>query len=135
MIVKVPGTKQVNSTREIVEYVDIYPTLCELAGLDLPTHLQGNSFKNLLFDPSAKSDGVAISQWYAGITTIKENWFYTEWVNDEDQEYARMLYDHGTDPDENVNISEREKNQAVIDGLSEEMRRSRADNYFKESPE
>jgi iduronate 2-sulfatase len=33
MIVKVPGTKQVNSTREIVEYVDIYPTLCELAGL------------------------------------------------------------------------------------------------------
>jgi len=134
MIVKVPGTKQVKSTREIVEYVDIYPTLCELAGLDLPAHLQGNSFKELLFDPSATTDGVAISQWFAGITTIRENWFYTEWVNDEDQEYARMLYDHGVDPDENVNISERDDNQVVIDALSEEMRRSRAVNYFKETP-
>ena len=133
MIVKVPGTKQVKSTMEIVEYVDIYPTLCELAGLDLPLHLQGNSFKDLLFDPTATSDGVAICQWFAGITTIRENWFYTEWVDDEDQEYARMLYDHGTDPDENVNISEQDENQAVIDALSEEMRRSRAENYFKEA--
>jgi arylsulfatase A-like enzyme len=134
MIVKVPGTKQVKSTMEIVEYVDIYPTLCELAGLDLPLHLQGDSFKELLFDPTATSDGVAICQWFAGITTIRENWFYTEWVDDEDQEYARMLYDHGTDPRENVNISERDENQAVIYALSEEMRRSRAENYFKEVP-
>ena len=134
MIVKVPGTKQVKSTMEIVEYVDIYPTLCDLAGLDLPLHLQGNSFKELLFDPTATSDGVAICQWYAGITTIRENWFYTEWVDDDDQEYARMLYDHRTDPDENVNISEQDENQAVIDALSEEMRRSRAENYFKEAP-
>jgi iduronate 2-sulfatase len=134
MIVKVPGSKQVKSTKEIVEYVDIYPTLCELAGLDLPAHLQGNSFKELLFDPSATSDGVAISQWYAGITTIKENWFYTEWVNDDDQEYARMLYDHGEDPDENVNISERDENQTIIEKLGEEMRQSRAENYFKETP-
>ena len=134
MIVKVPGSKQVKSTKEIVEYVDIYPTLCELAGLNLPAHLQGNSFKELLFDPSATSDGVAISQWYAGITTIKENWFYTEWVNDEDQEYARMLYDHSEDPDENVNISERDENQTIIGELSEEMRHKRAQNYFKETP-
>ncbi len=133
MIVKVPGTKQVKSTMEIVEYVDIYPTLCELAGLDLPLHLQGNSFKELLFDPTATSDGVAICQWFAGITTIRDNWFYTEWVDDKDQEYARMLYDHGTDPDENVNISEQNENQAIIDALSEEMRRSRAENYFKEA--
>ena len=52
------------------------------------------------------SDGVAICQWYAGITTIRENWFYTEWVNDRDSAYARMLYDHRVDPGENVNISE-----------------------------
>jgi len=134
LILKVPGTKQVKSTTEIVEYVDIYPTLCELAGLELPAHLQGISFRDLLFDASASSDGVAICQWYAGITTIRENYFYTEWVNDEDQEYARMLYDHDVDPDENVNISEREENQAVIRELSTEMRRSRAENYFKEIP-
>jgi iduronate 2-sulfatase len=43
LIVKVPGTRQVKSTSEIVEYVDIYPTLCELAGLEVPEHLQGTS--------------------------------------------------------------------------------------------
>lgn len=134
LILKVPGTKQVKSTQEIVEYVDIYPTLCELAGLELPEHLQGSSFQDLLFQEDATSDGVAICQWYAGITTIRESYFYTEWVNDEDQEYARMLYDHRVDPGENVNISERKKNQELIRDLSAEMRRSRAENYFKEIP-
>jgi len=134
LILKVPGTKQVKSTKEIVEYVDIYPTLCELAGLELPEHLQGTSFKDLLFQENATSDGVAVCQWYAGITTIRDSYFYTEWVNDEDQEYARMLYDHQVDPEENVNISELEKNQEVIRDLSAEMRRSRAENYFQQGP-
>jgi len=111
--------------------VDIYPTLCELAGLELPEHLQGKSFKDLLYDKEAKSDGVAICQWYAGITTIRENWFYTEWVNDNDSSYARMLYDHHVDPDENQNISEELQHAETIDALSAEMRRSRAPNYFK----
>lgn len=131
LVLKVPGTDQVGATSEIVEYVDIYPTLCELAGLELPDHLQGNSFRELLFDPDATSDGVAICQWYAGITTIRENWFYTEWVNDRDSAYARMLYDHRVDPHENRNISEDPIHAETIDGLSAEMRRSRSPNYFR----
>ena len=30
-------------SQAIVEFVDIYPTLCELAGLEMPSHLQGES--------------------------------------------------------------------------------------------
>ena len=131
LIVKVPGTRQLGASSEIVEYVDIYPTLCELAGLGLPDHLQGESFRELLFDEEARSDGVAICQWYAGITTIRENWFYTEWVDDADSSYARMLYDHGVDPDENFNISKDPLHMEIIDSLSAEMRRSRAPYYFK----
>jgi len=131
LIVRVPGTKQVQASSQIVEYVDIYPTLCELTGLEAPEHLDGASFHNLLFDPEATSDGVAICQWYAGITTIRENWFYTEWVDDKDSSYARMLYDHSVDPDENLNISENPSNAETITALSAEMRRSRAADYFK----
>lgn len=131
LILRVPGVDQVESTSEIVEYVDIYPTLCELAGLELPEHLQGNSFKDLLFDPEAKSDGVAICQWYAGITTIRDHWFYTEWIDDQDSSYARMLYDHITDPGENFNISEDPDHTEIIQSLSAEMRRSRAPEYFR----
>ena len=131
LIIRVPGTTQVKSSSEIVEYVDIYPTLCELAGLELPEHLQGRSFRELLYDPEARSDGVAVCQWYAGITTIRENWFYTEWVNDNDSAYARMLYDHGVDPGENFNVSEIGSNAGVVSSMSSEMRRSRAENYFE----
>jgi arylsulfatase A-like enzyme len=131
LIIRVPGVEQVKASSEIVEYVDIYPTLCELAGLERPEHLQGNSFKDLLFDPEAKSDGVAISQWYAGITTIRDHWFYTEWINDQDSAYARMLYDHRSDPHENFNISGDPDHTATMESLSAEMRRSRAPEYFK----
>ena len=77
------------------------------------------------------SAGVAVSQWFAGITTIRDDYFYTEWINDSDSAYARMLYDHGADPQENINISEVPNNAAIIDQLSEEMRKSRAENYFQ----
>jgi iduronate 2-sulfatase len=131
LIVKVPGTKQVKGSGEIVEYVDIYPSLCELAGLELPDHLQGESFRELLFEEDARSDGVAICQWYAGITTIRDHWFYTEWVDDTDSSYARMLFDHREDPAENFNIAEDPSQEETIQALSTEMRRSRAPNYFK----
>jgi arylsulfatase A-like enzyme len=131
LILRVPGVKQVGSSVEIVEFVDIYPTLCELAGLELPEHLQGDSFRDLLFDTNATSDGVAVCQWYKGITTIKKNYFYTEWVDDADNPFARMLYDHNVDPGENFNISEQEENAGIIKQMSEEMRQSRAENYFQ----
>jgi iduronate 2-sulfatase len=134
MILKVPGTKQVASTSQIVEYVDIYPTLCELAGLPLPLHLEGASFKELLFDENAKSDGVAVCQWYKGVTTIKNDHFYTEWIDDEDKMFTRMLYDHSVDPDENVNVSEDPDNADIIEEMSAEMRDNRAADYFKEGP-
>ena len=45
LIVRLPGCHTVlNSTDAMVESVDIYPTLCEFAGLRIPTFLDGESF-------------------------------------------------------------------------------------------
>jgi len=117
LILKVPGSEQVVSTAEIVEFVDIYPTLCELVDVEMPEHLQGDSFRELLFDPEAKSDGVAVCQWKNGKTTVQNKFFYTEWINDQDSVYARMLYDHAVDPQENFNISEEIGSGAIIHDL------------------
>ena len=39
LIVRVPGIKGGQRRSELVESIDVYPTLCELAGLPLPTKL------------------------------------------------------------------------------------------------
>ncbi len=40
------------SSEALVELVDMYPTLCDLAGLPLPPHLEGCSFAKLLESPA-----------------------------------------------------------------------------------
>jgi iduronate 2-sulfatase len=53
-IVVAPGvTHPGTSSKSLVESVDIYPTLCELAGLSAPAGLDGKSFANALSDPAA----------------------------------------------------------------------------------
>lgn len=54
-----PGT----STKGIVELLDIFPTLCDLTGVPIPTHLEGKSIKPLLKDPTTKWDHVALTQY------------------------------------------------------------------------
>jgi iduronate 2-sulfatase len=50
------------ATKGLVELVDLYPTLCDLAGLELPDHLAGRSFAPLLDDPEQDWKSIAVSQ-------------------------------------------------------------------------
>ena len=60
----VPGLKHAGTRSDgIVEFVDIYPTLAELAGLSLPTHVEGVSFEPLLENPHQTWKQVAFSQY------------------------------------------------------------------------
>ena len=49
-------------SKALVEFVDVYPGLCELAGLPLPKHLEGKSFAPLLNDPDQPWKPAAFSQ-------------------------------------------------------------------------
>jgi len=50
------------SSKALVELVDMYPTLCELAGLPRPNHLEGHSFAPLLDNPARPWKEAAFSQ-------------------------------------------------------------------------
>jgi iduronate 2-sulfatase len=50
-------------TDALVELVDMYPTLAELAGLELPDHLEGQSFVPLLSEPQREWKAAAMSQY------------------------------------------------------------------------
>lgn len=49
-------------TKALVELIDLYPTLCELAGIPVPEHVEGTSFKPLLEDPNKDWKTAAFSQ-------------------------------------------------------------------------
>lgn len=53
------------STRALVEFVDVYPSLCELAGLPIPSGLSGKSFVPLLSQPDLPWKEAAFSQFPA----------------------------------------------------------------------
>lgn len=53
LIVRAPGHSKGNRSSALVEYIDIYPSLLELAGFDLPEMIEGTSFVPLLDDPDA----------------------------------------------------------------------------------
>ncbi len=57
-----PAASQGKSTDALVELVDIYPTLCDLAGIERPAHLEGTSFKPLIRNPAEEWKTAAFSQ-------------------------------------------------------------------------
>jgi iduronate 2-sulfatase len=131
VIIRMPGAKtngQKNDT--LVEFVDIYPTLCELAGLPAPKTLEGVSLKPILDGSAKKVKDAAFSQFprkhqgrdYMGYAMHTERYRYVEWLDAMSGEtIARELYDHETDPAENVNIASRPEQAELLKALNLQM--------------
>ncbi|MFV0592970.1 MAG: sulfatase-like hydrolase/transferase [Draconibacterium sp.] len=62
----VPWLNKNVKTKSLAEFVDIYPTLCDLAGLEKPQFLEGESLLPILENPKAEVNKVAISQYPRG---------------------------------------------------------------------
>ena len=65
LIVSTPNMSEAvrgSKTNALVELVDMYPTLCDLAGVSIPESLEGQSFKPLLTDPNRKWKDAAFTQ-------------------------------------------------------------------------
>ncbi|MBK3516066.1 sulfatase [Carboxylicivirga marina] len=114
LIIKDPEIKS-GKTSSLVEFIDIYPTLCELSGIEQPTHLDGKSLKNVMKDPSAVHKEAVFARYHNGESVRTDQYLYTQWLND-GKVVADMLYDHANDPDENINVS---KDPAYSDVVKE----------------
>ncbi|MEM6258987.1 MAG: sulfatase [Planctomycetota bacterium] len=96
-----------SARHQIVESVDIYPTLCDLAGLPTPKHLAGQSFVEHFDEPDQGGKPQAFSQFLRygfwlnpddaeamGYTIRTKDWRYVEWFkSDSNQCFAKELYD------------------------------------------
>ena len=119
LIIRDPRYKGNKKTGALVEFVDIFPSLCELAGLEKPKQLEGKSFVPLMEDPDLPWKEAVYSRFIEGESIKTASYLYTEWIDKTGKSYARMLYDHRVDPDENNNISE----DASLTGEAESLSR------------
>lgn len=122
LIVSAPGFEKNRKTTGLTEFIDIYPTICELAELPLPEHLQGKSFVPLMKNPEEEWKEAAFSRIGKGESIRTKRYRYTEWREDDGEIYARMLYDHQNDPSENINISELPENVTLVKKLSKMLK-------------
>lgn len=105
LVVYAPKLKTAGQrSRALVEFVDLYPTIAELAGLKPPAKLEGLSLQPLLRKPTQPWKQAAFTQVLRGKvqgrTVRTARWRYTEW-----QDSAAELYDHQTDPGEYHNLA------------------------------
>lgn len=113
LIVSLPGNKPAK-TESIVEFVDIYPTLCEACDLKCPEHIQGQSFLPTLLNPQTKHREYAFIQWRKGVNIVTDRYSYAEWYNNSQQIIGQMLFDHKADPAENRNTASEKQNLPII---------------------
>ena len=149
MMIRVPGlTDNGVVTDHLTEFVDLFPTLVEAAGLgslqvcpEDSTHVatctEGTSLLPLMKNPNGPWKSAAFSQFHRrnrtvmGYTMRTDRYRYTEWVKfsgppdykpDWSKNFGTELYDHGTDPEENINIAVYPQHASLVRGLSGKLR-------------
>lgn len=109
-----------------VEFVDIYPTVAELAGLELPSHLAGKSLVRLMRNPNQPWDRPAFTQVQfgknenavPGRAVRTDRWRYIQW---DSGRKGHELYDHNSDPQELNNLADQQQHADVIKRLKQLM--------------
>lgn len=126
LIISAPGQKNKGSnTNGLVELVDIYPTLTELAGLGIPKELDGISMVPLMKAPGMPWKKAAYSQFprpwmykkdpeVMGYTVRTENFRYTEWVDFKDGTVKTSeLYNYQTSNFEEENLVQSDQYKGI----------------------
>ena len=119
VIVSAPGKAQGAASKSMIESVDIYPTLCELAGIDTPSLLDGKSFAGVLDKPSQSHRDHTIQVYprskqgvgqVLGRSIRTDRYRLVQWKawDAPEQSSDWELYDYQTDPLETKNLADQE---------------------------
>jgi arylsulfatase A-like enzyme len=146
LIIAAPDLKG-GKTNSQTEFVDVFPTVCNLAGLPIPNQLDGKSLKPLMLNNKASVKEFSVSQYprklkkeevkklgyekgnLMGYTLRTGRYRYTIWMNDftskqafdKSKVYATELYDYENDPLEKVNVIKDKKYEKNSSELNAKM--------------
>jgi len=147
LIISAPWIKP-SVTKSQSEFVDIFPTLCDLSGVPVPTYLDGKSLVPLMKKPELTVKEYSVSQYprngddsetgrlgfaegkcmgyslrtsrYRFTIWMKDN-FRSDRVFDKNLIVATELYDYQKDPNETVNVVDEKSYSAISKDLKAKM--------------
>lgn len=131
LIVKVPGNKKKGPEPKVVEFVDVYPTLCEAAGLQIPEHAEGESMMKLIKGEDKDWKNCAIVKWHSGVTYFDRNIGYTQWNDKQGKQQAEMLFLYRNDALETKNVADDPANAEIIKEAKAKILKYRGKDFMK----
>jgi arylsulfatase A-like enzyme len=123
-------------TDALVEFVDVYPTLTDICGLDAPVGVEGISLMPLLVKPDRAWKSAVFSQYprankgnrhrghgdIMGYAIRTDHFRYVEWHQwKTKQVVARELYDYKTDSHEMKNVAAETDRVSTVQKLSQRL--------------
>jgi len=140
LMIRHPGMPNAKGrSQSLVELLDLYPTLCDLCGLERPEHLQGKSLVDVLENPGARHLEIAYSSYphgrgqgqkgVVGHSIRTTEYRYTEWWEKGSDKVVDSVLSHvEKDPGEATSITGApEIAQALSDRLRIKVMRARKD--------
>ncbi len=139
LIISAPWIKP-SISKSMTEFVDIFPTLCDLASVPIPSHLDGKSLVSVMRKPESRVKEFSVSQYprngsdaetgrlgfaegkCMGYSIRTSQYRFTIWMRDNFRTkrafdknliVAMELYDYQKDPNETINVVD-EKNYTDV---------------------
>lgn len=123
LIIKAPGNEPAVS-HSLVELLDLYPTVADLAGLQYSEHLQGESLVDILDDPddTVREAAFSMHRWEGKFSYLlrSEKWAYIQY--DEDGGSGMELYDMQNDPKQYNNLANNPKYRHVVEEFQQRLK-------------
>lgn len=123
LIIALPDMKhearQITSD-SLCELIDLFPTLCDLAGLPIPAHCQGVSLRPIIEDPTATVRRDTITLNGRGMLLRTDQYAYMRYI-----EGSEELYDMKADPKQFKNLASDEKYADIVATMRERLQARR----------
>jgi len=136
LIIRIPEERNVpTAVSRITEHVDVFPSLCDVAGIPIPEFCEGRSFRSLLYNSESEWKDTAIShrrhmwhdrlQKYDQCDSIRTKGYrYSEYKDIGGDVVGAELFDYEKDPLESINHADEECYTSVRNELAKKLKSS-----------
>jgi len=113
LIISVPGKKPA-VCHSLTELLDLYPTLSNLCGLEIPKRMQGKDISPMLDDPThrVRDAAFSVAPMRKGFLLREDRYAYIQYK--EDASAGIELFDTKNDPEQYTNLADDPKHKQLV---------------------